>query len=524
MKVLSLPHILKFLPFLLVLILFLGVRLYQISNIPTSLYWDEASIGYNAYSIITTTQDEWGKSFPLNFRAFGEFKLPIYIYSVALAEIVLGANTLAVRLPAVLFSLITVIITFLLTFRMTKNTLIATFSSLFLSTSPWFFIFSRVGYEANAGLAFFVIGVYLLTFFKEKKYFLILGVSSFIASMYSYNSFRVVVPVTLFIFLLFGLIKIRDQILKSKVIVGVALILLLVGIFPIAHSYLTDTAGARFNTVSIFNESLSKPQLLRVFIGNYLSHFSPGFLFLSGDAQVRMQQGGWGELLWVELPFLFIGTLVIILRKDAKYLFFLLFVLIAPLPAAITNENPHSLRSITAIPFLSVISALGVGWVIQYIKGKLSKKIIAGSIVIVLLLSFGFYFRSFIQSYNIKYSEAWQYPYQQVFTTYQSFFPQETRVVVSDSFSQPYIFALWYLKVNTDSFRNSVSYNNPGDWGFSTVYSFGKFVFPKQKDLAKIERRGDLVFSAKEQVANRGKQIGMIKFLNGTPALWVYEL
>ena len=99
----------------LIIFIFLLTRLYRISDIPPSLYWDEASIGYNGYSISKTLKDEWGDFLPIHFRAFGEFKLPVYIYSVVPFIKIFGLNALSVRLPAVLFSLGVVIITFFLT-------------------------------------------------------------------------------------------------------------------------------------------------------------------------------------------------------------------------------------------------------------------------------------------------------------------------------------------------------------------------------------------------------------------------
>src|SRR3989338_9770825 len=62
-------------------VFFLSTRLFRIAEIPSSVYWDEASIGYNAYSIAQTGKDEWGDFLPIHFRAFGEFKLPVYIYA-----------------------------------------------------------------------------------------------------------------------------------------------------------------------------------------------------------------------------------------------------------------------------------------------------------------------------------------------------------------------------------------------------------------------------------------------------------
>src|SRR3990172_4589744 len=111
--------------FVLVLTLFLASRVYKIAEIPASVYWDEASIGYNAYSIATDLKDEWGETLPLHFRAFGEFKLPVYIYSVAVFVRAIGLNANAVRLPAVLYSLGTMVFVYLLTKKITKKTEIA---------------------------------------------------------------------------------------------------------------------------------------------------------------------------------------------------------------------------------------------------------------------------------------------------------------------------------------------------------------------------------------------------------------
>ena len=50
-----------------------------------SLYWDEVSSTYNAYSIAETGKDEFGNSFPLLFRAFEDYKTPANIYLTAIS-------------------------------------------------------------------------------------------------------------------------------------------------------------------------------------------------------------------------------------------------------------------------------------------------------------------------------------------------------------------------------------------------------------------------------------------------------
>src|SRR3989344_3469048 len=180
-----------------VLLLFLFTRFFQINSIPASLYWDEASIGYNAYSVLTTGKDEWGEFLPLHFRAFGEFKLPVYIYSVVVSEFIFGLTPLAVRLPAVIFGLLLIIGLYLVVYELTKNKLLSLLSSFLFSITPWFFIFSRTGYEATAGLAFFIWAIYLLLLSGKHKFLLLISTFLFVISAYSYNSFRILMPLVL---------------------------------------------------------------------------------------------------------------------------------------------------------------------------------------------------------------------------------------------------------------------------------------------------------------------------------------
>ena len=62
----------------LILIVLLSVffRFYKLAENPPSLNWDEVSHGYNAYSILKTGKDEWGKTFSLIFHlsSLGEMR------------------------------------------------------------------------------------------------------------------------------------------------------------------------------------------------------------------------------------------------------------------------------------------------------------------------------------------------------------------------------------------------------------------------------------------------------------------
>lgn len=439
-----------------ILLVFLGTRIYKIAEIPKSVYWDEASIGYNAFSIATDLKDEWGEKLPLHFRAFGEFKLPVYIYSTAILVKLIGLNEYAVRLPAVLYSLGTLIVVYLLVKRITDNEVTAIISSFILSFSPWLFIFSRTGYEATAGLFFFLLATHLFLFGQKNKYFVLISTICFILSFYSYNSFRIIIPI--WVLILF-VSKLKE--FKSYFFVFViSFVLFVLSLIPVYRLYKYDSGGNRFLQVEIKNKT--------DFVKNYISHFSPQFLFTNGDTNLRSQISGHGELYWIDLPLILLGIYFVLKSKNKLYYIPLILLLLAPIPASLTKESPHALRAILAAPSFAILSAFGIHLLIK--KYNKYSIIIICLVIFAYLLSFEQYAFAFFTTYPDQSASSWQYEYKQIFENQKS-------GVVTDKYGEPYIFALYYSKYLPAKFRQEVKYNPVDKWGFSLVSSFNGFKF-----------------------------------------------
>ncbi len=445
--------------FVFVLILFLISRIYKIAEIPSSVYWDEASIGYNAFAIATDLKDEWGETLPLHFRAFGEFKLPVYIYSVVPFVKILGLNEYAVRLPAVFYSLGTLLLVYFLIKKITGKEFIAILSSFILSISPWLFIFSRTGYEATAGLFFFLLGTYLFLFVGKNRFHILFGTIAFILSFYSYNSFRIIIPIWLAALLVYTFYEFKN-LKKNWILVVISLLFFTVSLIPVYRLYKFDTGGLRFAQVEVKSTT--------DFVKNYFSQFSPRFLFLKGDDNPRSQIPGRGQLYLIDIPFILLGLLAIYRSKKLLYYLPLLALILAPIPAAITRESPHALRGILAAPSFAIISAFGIHFLMENFK-KYSK-IIFACVVAVYVLSFEAYLTGFVTKYAVETASDWQYQYKEIFANQRS-------GVVTDKYAEPYIFALFYLKYPPEKFRAEVKYNPVDKWGFSLVSSFNGFQF-----------------------------------------------
>ena len=56
---------------------------HAVTSNPAGFYIDESSIAYNAHLVAQSGQDEHGQAWPLYFRAFGDYKNPVYVYLLA---------------------------------------------------------------------------------------------------------------------------------------------------------------------------------------------------------------------------------------------------------------------------------------------------------------------------------------------------------------------------------------------------------------------------------------------------------
>ena len=107
--------------YLSIIVLAIILRFWQLGENPSSLDWDEASLGYNAYSVLKTGRDEYGSQFPLSVRSFNDYKPPLYTYLTVLPVRIFHLNEFSVRLPSAVFGTLAVMAVFFLYYELFKN-------------------------------------------------------------------------------------------------------------------------------------------------------------------------------------------------------------------------------------------------------------------------------------------------------------------------------------------------------------------------------------------------------------------
>ena len=86
------------------------VRIIAIDSVPNGLNVDEASIGYEAYSILNYGIDRNGKSIPVFLEAWGSGQNALYAYIIMPFVKILGLSAFSVRLPMAIISCISLIV------------------------------------------------------------------------------------------------------------------------------------------------------------------------------------------------------------------------------------------------------------------------------------------------------------------------------------------------------------------------------------------------------------------------------
>ena len=432
------------------------VRLYKLNEIPAGVYVDEASLGYNSYSLLLTGRDEFGKSWPLFLRSFSIFQPPLYSILSMIFIYFIGLSIFSTRFLSVISGLTVILVTFLLFYtsdikNKLKLSIVATFLVAF---SPWAIFDSRAALEANLGLALTAIGILFLALSLKKRRFFILACLVFSISAYAYHAERVIG----ILFPIAFLYIYKKIFLKSKKLVIVSFLLFLLIQTPQYISLTKPGSLSRFETQGYTQEStflkygyslvhipvFGRPlYILRQFTSQYLSVFSPRSLFYEPEPQlVRSIPNLSVFYVWMIFPF-FIGFAQI-WKQKSKYLIKLIFLLmiIGPLPEAITGDPFYTLRMLPCIWGMALMIAFGINAIFDKLNRNYTKILLAASLIVISGLNF--YVCYFIL---LKYERSIWYGYPfEVLAQITEGNKNQKFVLDSPVYDAPYIWMAFYKK------------------------------------------------------------------------------
>lgn len=528
------------------------LRFNQISSNPPSLTWDEAAWGYNAYSIGIDGKDEFGRFLPLNYlESFGDFKPPLYAYLDVVPVKIFGLNEFSTRFPSALFGTLTVFFTYFLVTRIfinSKNkTKYALLASLFLAISPWHILLSRAAFEANIANFLIVFGVWsFLLGIQEKKWGLFVSAISFGLSIYTFNTARVVSPLLVIVL---GLIY-RKKLLKIKTSVILSLILGFIVILPTLSFLFSPQADLRFKEVNIFSNidtvKTANQEILNdnnafyskiihnrrlLYSVDYLKHYfdnlSPLFLFITGDGNPKFSIQDVGQMYIWDIVFFILGIFILVRKKEDNWFLIPIWLLLAIVPAATARETPHALRIESSLPMFQILTAYGFVTFLEWSKKQNLKlktlnlnlgKILPLMFYILLFANFSYFYHTYFYQYKYEYSGEWQYGYKESVDFVNKNAGNYKNIYITNQLGRPYIYYLFYGKVNPSDFRkNSKVSRDP--FGFVSVDRYAKFNFVSNPTATELVKKNSLYITDKYNIPTNVKILKTFYLLNGDISL-----
>jgi 4-amino-4-deoxy-L-arabinose transferase-like glycosyltransferase len=543
---------------LILLIIILAIsfflRIFLLGDVPAGVMADEANIAYDAYLLTEAGRDQWGKNWPLLFKGFGDYRLPIYQYILFPLIKIFGMNAFIIRLPSALFGVASVGLVYFfikILFKDFKNKInLALVSAFILAINPWHFGMSRWIMEANVGLFFCLLALFFLL--RDRGNDCLFAVLSIMISLYTYYGFQVFLP----LFLIYVLIFYKKWPPRKVFIFSSVIIFLLI---PLIFNTLKTGGGlVRAKQINLTNDIaliyqigqyrstclsmahaqnnlffkticpifFNKPVFwLRQYLLNYFNHFSLSFLFFEQFEKYWQFLPPSSFFYFFDLPFFVMGFLNLFKFSRRQWLFLFIWLLVTPLADSISGGGHYARSFMFVIP---IIIFIGWGYLafIYWTQSAVKKFHIP---ILTILFIFNLFFISlfFIQYFTFlpeRQSKYSHYEYKPLFESLKKIEDQYDNIYVSNKVrdSRQYIFYLYYNKISATDFFKSTIIKEEEPNGWVAVKQINKYHFISEiNQITKYPDKSLLVVAPQE--LDRSGNLDTIAFLDGEEAFRIFE-
>lgn len=500
---------------LVIFLLGLFFRFFQLSTTAPILNRDEAALGYNAMLLKETGRDEWGISWPITPRSFGDSKLIGYpLLLVGLFQFLPQADWV-VRLPAIIAGSLLPILIYFFARRLGLTKHFALLAVLSIAVNPVFIHFSRFAYEAMVALTYFVAATTLILCptkqFKRRLVFDLVAALLFFASLLTYNTPLLLLPLLILLIpIQRGMFPVKIW-LSSVAILSLTWVIALVLLFPMLaqksgisifsdQTYIQEYPQYRASFNSLFQPLLGNQYIYygKSILTQMLKSFSAHFIVTAGGTHPWHTLRNHGHLSWI-IYFGFLSGIISygtkLIRRDRrlrKNNHFLMLLLIGSLiPASITVDAPHATRSLLFFVLVTVIAVYAYQQLSAHIHlsllGRFTKRLIILGLLATTLIGGLAFFTQYLQNYPAQAARVYQVGFDQVITNLDKLYP-ESNIAVVDPGGFQYILLAWYAKYSPAEFFQTIVKQQPNTIGLQYGESLGRYHFIMQaSDQSPVE-------------------------------------
>lgn len=533
-----------------ILLLAFLLRVLWIDKIPVGFTPDEASFGYDAYSILHTGRDQWGNVLPIILKSFGDYKSPLYTYLAIPTVAIFGLNVFATRLPNATVGTLAVFVAYLLAREIFRRMDVkgperhAVLAALLTSVSSWVVMMSRGAFEANLITLFVPLGIYLFLKERYNPSALVFGLS-----LLTYHSAKIIVPVVItslvivfwrelrkrplrsyilpaVIFILFGLILIYSQILGGAGRINERII---------SQGALEEGAKTKIELIQNgTNPTIAKllhnkyQVIVKRFITNYLQYFSVRFLFANGPAETTYGMIPGVGVLYIFEGILLLGLIPAFFDKKVRtaLLPMLGWLFLGPLPAALaTGVGFSANRAEGMIPALQVLEAFGAyGW--SVLLSRLDKRAVS-LVAFGLAFLIGFELQKTFKTYFVNspvVAGSGMLSGNLEAADWLSQNSDAKNVIVSRKLSEPQIYIAFANKWNPIDYQNAAKSWKVETWVDQIPeYRLGKYTFKNIDLKTDVNLPNTLLVGRPEEFLPTQNPVKIVYFPNGRESIKIVD-
>jgi 4-amino-4-deoxy-L-arabinose transferase-like glycosyltransferase len=467
------------------LVIGFSVRLIGISNLPSGLNQDEASIGYEAYSIMKTGMDRNGNSYPVHLESWGSGQNALYAYLTMPFIHFLGLNAFSVRIVNAILSCVSLLLFFLL-FKMLFDRKKALAALALFAIFPWSIMSARWGLESNILPAFFLAAVFFLIkgYSSNQKYYP-LSFFIFAISLYSYGITYLILP--LFFALIIPYLIVNKKISAKYLLISLAIFFVIalpmilfvlinhMNLQPMHIGGITIPKLAANRTTVIFN--LFNSDFVFTLVKNAVRFLS--VLVLQSDGSEYNSIPMFGTIYPISFLFFIIGLVGVLRSKNfrihAHHYIFTSWILCSVLLGLSSHVNINRIN-IIFIPLLYfvVLGVFDVSEMLQPVFRKSYKSVVIGFYSLLFLLFCGYYGSIFKEDIKSNFS----YGLKDAIQFAEQLNKTDSIYITTETINMPYIYVCFYNQLDPNEFRRSVKYDKTSfNAEFREVERLGRYSF-----------------------------------------------
>jgi hypothetical protein len=458
---------------MIAIVLGVTARVVHFGSMPPGLNQDEASIGYETWSLLHYGIDRNGMSWPVHFIAWGSGQNALYAY-VAIPFVAFGLSPLTVRLPMLLSALVSLWLIWLIADRLFDRRT-AWGAAAIAALCPWHIMLARWGLESNVLPFIFLCGFACLVVSqgaRHKAVWLSAACAFFGLSLYAYGTAYLAVPTFLTVALLIGALTYTFTLRQT--IIGFTAFALTAS--PIALFVAINTFGwhslvvagitiPRLPVTPRFQSQLAEGPAAHVAqLWHLLSTQSDGMPSNVADPYGVL----YSSIFFVLAIGLAIATVVFAFRGQwPKQRTLLAVWLIAALPIGMVQE-PNINRINLLLMNLVVCAGLAVSVVDARVRGTLLVTLTT------LLVLFGIFTRDYFTVHRDKLAVQFFDGLLPALQYAQSHASATDNICLTEQVQEPYIYALFSERTDPREYLRRVQYTDPTS-SFRHVTAFGRY-------------------------------------------------